>query len=495
MFGSAILETAIGLIFVYLLMGLILSAVTELISSWLHWRAKTLQEALHNLLDASGGGAGDDWVEKLFKHPLVQGLSRPRGAEEPALAAEESATAHPERTPAYIPARIFSTALLDLVRGPGDPATDLLQKVRATLETVPDMGTSASVRQQMQTLIDRFPATGRLARELSQLLAAPPEAGLREAVQQVLANRATDPALQRLTEAWSQLPVDLSGSQLEAKASALLGTVEKIGNGKRDLQQLIDFLPAGASAAECKAAILALVESQDLRALVETVEEKLSGTALGHSLSALLRRAQGRLTGLEQAVETWFNDSMNQVSGWYRRKTQQVHIVLAVILTVGLNVDTMVLIQALSTDTDLRQALVVQAEATVENPPAQLAAPAPQTTEATTIADTQARAQEVDELLDQLDQLDLPVGWLPAGSDDPVAAKQQRIFPPLPASSSGFEGWAKRWLAILWFHFFGWVMTAAAASLGAPFWFDLLKKVISIRSNGQPPAETEKKAA
>ena len=111
------------------------------------------------------------------------------------------------------------------------------------------------------------------------------------------------------------------------------------------------------------------------------------------------------------------------------------------------------------------------------------------------VADTRARAQEVDALLDQLDQLDLPVGWLPAGSGDPVAAKQQRIFPPLPASSSGFGGWAKQWLAILWFHFFGWAMTAAAASLGAPFWFDLLKKVISIRSNGQPPAETEKKAA
>lgn len=492
MFGSAILETAIGLIFVYLLMGLILSAVTELISSWLHWRAKTLQEALHNLLDASGGGIGDDWVEKLLKHPLVQGLSRPRGAEEPALAKEESATAHPERTPAYIPARIFSTALLDLVRGPGDPATDLLQKVRATLETVPDMGTSASVRQQMQALIDRFPATGKLARELSQLLAAPPAAGLRQAVQQVLANRATDPSLQRLTEAWSQLPADLSPAQLKARAAGLLDTVEKIGNGKRDLQQLIDFLPAGAGAGPCKAAILALVESQDLRALVETVQEKLGGTALGHSLSALLRRAQGRLTGLEQAVETWFNDSMNQVSGWYRRKTQQVHIVLAVILTVGLNVDSMVLIQALSTDTDLRQALVVQAEAAVENPPAQLAPASPEGTEPSAPPSKEA---EVEELLDQLDQLDLPVGWLPAGSDDPVAAKQQRIFPPLPASSSGFGGWAKQWLAILWFHFFGWAMTAAAASLGAPFWFDLLKKVISIRSNGQPPAETEKKAA
>jgi hypothetical protein len=35
----------------------------------------------------------------------------------------------------------------------------------------------------------------------------------------------------------------------------------------------------------------------------------------------------------------------------------------------------------------------------------------------------------------------------------------------------------------------GWLITAAAASLGAPFWFDSLKRVISVRSSGKAPEE------
>jgi hypothetical protein len=33
----------------------------------------------------------------------------------------------------------------------------------------------------------------------------------------------------------------------------------------------------------------------------------------------------------------------------------------------------------------------------------------------------------------------------------------------------------------------GWVITALAISLGAPFWFDLLQKLLRLRSSGQRP--------
>jgi hypothetical protein len=33
----------------------------------------------------------------------------------------------------------------------------------------------------------------------------------------------------------------------------------------------------------------------------------------------------------------------------------------------------------------------------------------------------------------------------------------------------------------------GWIVTALAVSLGAPFWFDLLKKLVNIRSSGNQP--------
>ena len=33
-------------------------------------------------------------------------------------------------------------------------------------------------------------------------------------------------------------------------------------------------------------------------------------------------------------------------------------------------------------------------------------------------------------------------------------------------------------------HLFGWLFTAAAVSLGAPFWFDLLSRVAKLRGAG-----------
>ncbi len=44
--------------------------------------------------------------------------------------------------------------------------------------------------------------------------------------------------------------------------------------------------------------------------------------------------------------------------------------------------------------------------------------------------------------------------------------------------------------------FFGWFITALAMSLGAPFWFDLLQKVINIRNAGvRPPSREEQQQA
>src|SRR5204863_2018732 len=53
MFGSSILDLAIGLIFVFLVVSLIVTAVSELIASWLKWRATNLEQGIRNLLQPS----------------------------------------------------------------------------------------------------------------------------------------------------------------------------------------------------------------------------------------------------------------------------------------------------------------------------------------------------------------------------------------------------------------------------------------------------------
>jgi hypothetical protein len=75
--------------------------------------------------------------------------------------------------------------------------------------------------------------------------------------------------------------------------------------------------------------------------------------------------------------------------------------------------------------------------------------------------------------LQQLQALGLPIGW--DATDDP-----KRTWPGLNFFQAG--GWTDQ----IYWHALGWILTALALSLGAPFWFDLLNKFIVIRSAVKP---------
>jgi hypothetical protein len=86
---------------------------------------------------------------------------------------------------------------------------------------------------------------------------------------------------------------------------------------------------------------------------------------------------------------------------------------------------------------------------------------------------------QFDALRTQINTLGLPIGWrLCADTTSTLAT------PLLWCGSNA--GWsALGFLGML----FGWMITAAAVSLGAPFWFDILKRFVSIRSAGKAPEE------
>jgi hypothetical protein len=44
----------------------------------------------------------------------------------------------------------------------------------------------------------------------------------------------------------------------------------------------------------------------------------------------------------------------------------------------------------------------------------------------------------------------------------------------------------------IWLMISGWLITALAISLGAPFWFDLLSKIIQLRAAGKTPDASTK---
>ncbi|HLL52241.1 MAG TPA: hypothetical protein VK447_01760 [Myxococcaceae bacterium] len=119
MFGSGILEVAIGLLLVYLLLSLICSAVREGVEAWMKTRSVHLERGIRELLhDLDGKGL----AQALYNHPLVFSLYQ--GGYDPSRIDPESGEMKSGKgLPSYIPARNFALALMDIVAR-GMSATD-----------------------------------------------------------------------------------------------------------------------------------------------------------------------------------------------------------------------------------------------------------------------------------------------------------------------------------------------------------------------------------
>src|SRR5687768_6865787 len=99
MFGSAILDVAIGMIFIYLTLALVVTSLSELIAAGLKWRATNLAAGVQRLLNS---GPGQGLAKDLYNHPMVRSLFKG------------------DSGPSYIPSRTFALVLLDLI-SPVDP--------------------------------------------------------------------------------------------------------------------------------------------------------------------------------------------------------------------------------------------------------------------------------------------------------------------------------------------------------------------------------------
>ena len=72
--GSQVLEVAFGLLFIYLLFSLVCSALHELASTVLGWRAEHLERGLRQILQGEMR-SGAPVIEELLAHPRIQELT------------------------------------------------------------------------------------------------------------------------------------------------------------------------------------------------------------------------------------------------------------------------------------------------------------------------------------------------------------------------------------------------------------------------------------
>jgi hypothetical protein len=170
------------------------------------------------------------------------------------------------------------------------------------------------------------------------------------------------------------------------------------------------------------------------------------------ALLAMLNDAGNDLARFRDNLESWFNSAMERASGWYKRRAQVVIFVLGFAAAILLNVNSITIAKDLWSNKAKRDVLVSAAQGYLgkQSQPAGVNAPAA------------ALDPGLKNDLDELQRLGLTFGRKPSG-DGPRA----QLWIYLAAIA-------------------GWLVTACAVSMGAPFWFDVLNKISVVRSTIKP---------
>jgi hypothetical protein len=184
------------------------------------------------------------------------------------------------------------------------------------------------------------------------------------------------------------------------------------------------------------------------------------------AIKALTQEAAGDAKKLQDGIENWYNSSMDRVSGWYKRRSQMFIFVMGATVAIAVNADCIEIAKRLSNDASLRQSVVAMAEAAAKKDP--------------TKGDSTKPLDDIKDNIKTLDGLGLPIGWPPPDADP--------ITHIVPSLSDRFTyAFSQHWL--------GWLLTALAVSLGAPFWFDMLNKIIVVRSTVKPHEKSKEESS
>lgn len=205
-------------------------------------------------------------------------------------------------------------------------------------------------------------------------------------------------------------------------------------------------------------------------------------------------------------VGDWFDDGMDRVTGWYRRRSQLCLLIVGLVLAVTLDINSIKLFTDLQSNETCRTALVAAAEATLNKSEAEKRAGFEKVVGSDDCKGVytpdlnewlKARSgQSTKAGLEPKCQVCLGAGeasectnTCPLGVSFSVKSQ--------PAADMSLLG---QFFAVLEQRFasvtaaIGYLITAFAISLGAPFWMDGLKTLLSIRGAGPKPEKMSAKS-
>ena len=185
---------------------------------------------------------------------------------------------------------------------------------------------------------------------------------------------------------------------------------------------------------------------------------RLRSPQLVRAVLTAMDHAGDDMNVVRKNLENWFDSGMDRVSGQYKRFTHFWLFVIGVVLAAGLNVNAITITNHLARNKALRESIVARSAVVMRDSQYQRR-----------LSDTTFRIADARHTQDELNALDLPIGI------------ERYAWPQTPAD---------------WIRMFGGIfITAFAVTLGAPFWFDALNKMMVIRSTVKPHEKSREESS
>jgi hypothetical protein len=425
MFDSTVLDVAVGLVFTFLAVSLAASAATEAWATVMQWRSSTLLQGVKDLLNDQHF---NELAQAVYTHALVNPLDNGTLKTEAQVLASKA--------PAYIDPHQFAQALMQKANILGA-----------------DMS-PAAIKQRIQNI-----GNEQLATLLNGIVDV---AGAAGAV--------------ALNAVRNQIQQQIAAGPVR---DALTNVVDRLGNANHpmDAAAIDAALPQGA-AKDAIVALATLVQNPNGAVTPAAVRQQIQTLAdpqLKSLLNSIIDSAAGSVEKIHDEIATWFDHSMDRVSGEYKRRTQLYNFIFALIVAIALNISAVHVAAMLWKQPMVTKSLPTLVEGLTKKGGAaagNASADAPDLAQATS---SPSPVPGLSDTLAQLDTLSLPIGWTNVHV----------------CQSGGCWSCA---LDVLAFPI-GWAITAFATMFGAPFWFDLLQTFIRLKGSGPSPQEKKTGAA
>lgn len=205
--------------------------------------------------------------------------------------------------------------------------------------------------------------------------------------------------------------------------------------------------------------------------LVKAINGLEGDTSLKKQLQAIAQSASNDVEKFIGAVGHWVDQSLTMMGEVYKQRIKLISFGIGLFAAVAFNIQTLDVASFLYRNKEAREAIVAVAEQFTDQTSKETFDKCLGLGAADRAADKTCKP--ILGLVTAVEGGNETFGKLPIFWTDWDSARKQ-IFP----STGGGTGWLLNWL--------GWLITALAVSLGAPFWFDLLNRLVNLRRGVQP---------